>query len=311
MTKPDAVRDAAIQRIGCPYVYGGTGKVCTPAYREARMSQYPDYADKIRKNCPRLKGSASTCENCRWCDPETGKGKLCYDCAQLALACMQAAGIPLVSGANSQWLKTQFVQKGEIKDLPRDKVCLVFRRDSDGKMHHVGVYCGDGTVIHAKGHDYGVVQQDIDDVKFTHYGVPVGLYDNGMPTLRKGSKGSNVKIMQQALVNAGYDVATDGVFGKKTEDVLKAFQKANGLTQDGVCGPKTWEVLKQYAPVQDKPEPDVPAEPEPPDWVEDEPVEDDAGVVTVDRDELVDLLNQVEYMRDQLGTIAQTIRGWV
>ena len=129
MTKPEAVKDAALQRIGCPYVFGGTGKVCTPAYREARMAQYPDYADKIRRNCPRLKGSASSCANCKWCDPETGKGKLCYDCAQLSLACMAAAGIPLVSGANSQWLKTNFTEKGEIASLPRDKVCLVFRQE--------------------------------------------------------------------------------------------------------------------------------------------------------------------------------------
>lgn len=306
MTKPEAVKDAAIQRIGCPYVMGGTGKTCTPQYREARMAQYPKYADLIRKNCPRLKGSASTCKNCRWCDPETGKGKLCYDCAQFALACMAAAGIPLVSGANSQWLKTRFSESGEISGLPSDKVCLVFRKDSDGKMHHVAVYMGDGTVVHARGHDYGVVRQRIEEVSkpFTHYGVPAGLYDNELPTLRKGNSGAYVKMMQQALADAGYTIGIDGKFGSKTEDVVKAFQKANGLTADGVCGPKTWKALEQYI------KPELPDDPEPP-WVDDDPVDDPEGTVVVDRDELVDMLNQIEAMRDKLNSLAHTARDWI
>lgn len=286
MTKAEAVKGAALERIGCPYVFGGTGKVCTPAYREARMAQYPAYADKIRKNCHRLKGSASSCTNCKWCDPETGKGKLCYDCAQLALACMRAADIPLVSGANSQWLKTIFSEKGEISGIPASKVCLVFRKDSDGKMHHVGVYLGDGTVVHAKGHDYGVVRQDLADVKFTHYGVPSGLYDAGLPTLRRGNSGEYVKLLQQAL---GIDV--DGKFGSATEAAVKDFQKANGLTADGICGPKTWAKL-QVTP----PGPDEPEEPDEPDEEPDEeaPEKDDLGKI---RDYLAASINIIDRLR--------------
>lgn len=304
MTKPEAVKDAAIQRIGCPYVFGGTGKVCTTSYREARMAQYPKYADKIRRNCPRLKGSASSCSNCKWCDPETGKGKLCYDCAQLALACMKAADIPLVSGANSQWLKTRFADKGEIASLPRDKVCLVFRKD--GKvMAHVGVYLGDGTVVHAKGHDYGVVRQSIDDVTFTHWGVPAGLYDDALPTLRKGNSGAYVKLLQEALNNAGIVIETDGKFGNNTKTAVETFQKKNGLSADGICGQKTWKALKPYLPeTPETPEPEQPEQPEDedPDWVDDEPADDTEGIVKADRETLVDVINQLE-------ALAQTVRG--
>ena len=299
MTKPDAVKEAAIQRIGCPYVFGGTGKTCTPSYREARMAQYPKYADKIRRNCPRLRGSSSSCSSCKWADPETGKGKPCYDCAQLSLACMKAVDIPLVSGANSQWLKTVFQAKGEIADLPRDKVCLVFRKD--GKvMGHVGVYLGDGTVVHAKGHDYGVVRQDIDDVTFTHWGIPSGLYDDGLPTLRKGNSGEYVRLMQEAIAKAGIEVDQDGKFGSNTEAAVKAFQKKNGLTADGICGPKTWVALKPYLPDQEGSEDEEP---------EDDP-EDDA-LVTVDLGELNDMINQIEAMRDQLDGLAYIARGWI
>jgi len=53
-------------------------------------------------------------------------------------------------------------------------------------------------------------------------------------TLRKGSKGDEVKKMQAKL-----GLAADGDFGPGTEAALKKWQAENGLTADGVAGPKT------------------------------------------------------------------------
>jgi len=53
-------------------------------------------------------------------------------------------------------------------------------------------------------------------------------------TLRKGSKGEGVKMMQEAL-----GIGADGAFGPGTERALKAWQTANGLTADGIAGPMT------------------------------------------------------------------------
>ena len=158
MEKWEIAKDWCLQRVGNPYIYGATGKPCTPAYREARAAQYPDYAAKIRKNCPRLSGSAKNCKDCRWCDPETGMGKDAYDCAQFTRRCMEAVGISLVSGANSQWTETDWAEAGGIDTIPRDKLCMLYREDADGRKHHAGVYLGDGWIVHAKGHDYGVVK---------------------------------------------------------------------------------------------------------------------------------------------------------
>ena len=59
-----------------------------------------------------------------------------------------------------------------------------------------------------------------------------------MNTLKKGSIGEEVKILQKAL-----NIAVDGNFGAKTEAAVKAFQKAKGLVADGIVGNKTWEAL--------------------------------------------------------------------
>lgn len=287
MTKADIVKNEARQRIGCPYVMGGTGKVCTPSYREARAAQYPLYAQKIRDNCPRLKGSASSCSACKWADPETGKGKLCYDCAQLARACFAAVDIPLVSGANSQWLKTRFSEKGTIDQLPKDKVALVFRQD-DRTMAHVGVYMGDGTVTHARGHAYGVVNNPLESVKLTHYGIPAGLYDDDYPVIRRGNGGKYVEIMQNALNTAGISCAVDGKFGTDTEKAVQDFQKRNGLTSDGICGPKTWGALMPY--------------------IRNPPEEDDQEDTETGPEEN-DLLIRLKNIWNELGEIIQTLDG--
>lgn len=71
------------------------------------------------------------------------------------------------------------------------------------------------------------------------------------PTIRKGSKGEDVKFCQQLLLDNGYDVGPSGIdgdYGRKTEEAVKKFQKANGLVEDGVVGPMTWSKLMEDDP---------------------------------------------------------------
>lgn len=64
-----------------------------------------------------------------------------------------------------------------------------------------------------------------------------------MPTLRFGSAGTSVRIMQRLLVSNGYGIEIDGVFGPLTEAAIKAFQNQRSLSVDGVVGQKTWSEL--------------------------------------------------------------------
>ncbi len=61
-----------------------------------------------------------------------------------------------------------------------------------------------------------------------------------MPTLRFGSAGMSVRIMQRLLVSNGYGVRVDGIFGPLTEAAIKAFQNQRNLFVDGIVGQKTW-----------------------------------------------------------------------
>ncbi|WP_273702697.1 peptidoglycan-binding domain-containing protein [Thermoanaerobacter sp. A7A] len=66
--------------------------------------------------------------------------------------------------------------------------------------------------------------------------------------LSKGSRGEDVKAVQQVLNKLGYSTGgVDGIFGKNTDAAIKAFQKANGLTPDGIIGPQTLKALIKAA----------------------------------------------------------------
>lgn len=63
-------------------------------------------------------------------------------------------------------------------------------------------------------------------------------------TLRRGSIGTNVLVVQQRLRSRWRSrVYPDGKFGVQTEATIKAFQRLMRLTPDGIVGPKTWAAL--------------------------------------------------------------------
>ena len=62
--------------------------------------------------------------------------------------------------------------------------------------------------------------------------------------LKKGSRGNLVKTLQTKLKNWGYyKGSVDGIFGAKTQEAVKYFQRKNGLSVDGIVGSKTAAAL--------------------------------------------------------------------
>lgn len=65
------------------------------------------------------------------------------------------------------------------------------------------------------------------------------LSEPGQPLMQ----GQDVEQLQKALVNAGFNLQPDGIFGGQTEQAVKQFQQQNHLTVDGIAGTETLKKL--------------------------------------------------------------------
>lgn len=68
----------------------------------------------------------------------------------------------------------------------------------------------------------------------------------GDRTLGRWARGPEVRELQVRLNKIGYWVGTlDGVYGRRTEAAVRAFQKAHGIRVDGIAGLATISLLKR------------------------------------------------------------------
>jgi peptidoglycan hydrolase-like protein with peptidoglycan-binding domain len=63
------------------------------------------------------------------------------------------------------------------------------------------------------------------------------------PILRIGDRGSDVSAIQESLAVAGFSGGRNGVFDTVTQEAVKRFQQAKGLTVDGIVGSQTRAAL--------------------------------------------------------------------
>ena len=72
--------------------------------------------------------------------------------------------------------------------------------------------------------------------------------ENVIETLSKyGSRGSEVTQIQTKLKRWGYyNGSIDGIYGSKTLEAVRYFQRKNGLTVDGIAGPATLRAMGIY-----------------------------------------------------------------
>jgi lysozyme family protein len=76
----------------------------------------------------------------------------------------------------------------------------------------------------------------------------------GNDVLRDGARGPVVRLLQEKLHEGGYGVAIDGVFGRKTQLAVMAFQTHRQLAVDGRVGPQTAAALDAVVTPTSEPE---------------------------------------------------------
>ena len=247
-SKTEIIVAAAEAELGWPYVWGAVGAQCMPEKRKyyANRSSCPEAEAKvIISRCQALNGSGKSCGGC---DYYPGNRRtLIDDCQGFVKQVCSRVGISFSGGgATSMWNGSgNWKEKGTRSNLPEDRLCCIFWQASDGKtMSHIGFYYM-GWMYHCS----GTVKKEKLSAKVTHWAIPRGLdgsTPSDLPTLRRGSSGEYVTLLQTKLIQLGYDVGAtgaDGRYGAKTESAVKAFQKDHGLVADGITGPRTWEAL--------------------------------------------------------------------
>lgn len=124
---------------------------------------------------------------------------------------------------------------------------------SNAHATHVHVSVGNGPDGRSTGGYDSTASWDIDDLgssskptKPVKPSKPVtekNRLGDKMPTLKRGSKGTDVRRLQGLLTANGYKTTIDGIFGSQTDKKVRAFQSKHAKPVDGIVGPKTWNAL--------------------------------------------------------------------
>ena len=252
MKTGQGLAEYAIAQLGNPYWWGTFGQTANASLLATKRAQYPSY---YQAN-----------------DFQSQFGKKVHDCVGLVKGyrwCDSPDGEPQYVGSQDvavSGLYTQCDKKGTLASMPDIPGVCVFQAD----MGHVGVYIGDGYVVEAMGHAYGVVKTQLHNRNWSLWGMPSWLtYDEttqptqsstpaqqfktmktDLPLLRRGAKGIPVKKLQHLLLleesskklieDSG---GADGEYGKGTQDAVIAYQKSKRLHVDGEAGSEVWRSL--------------------------------------------------------------------
>ena len=245
-------------QVGKPYWFGTFGQTATELLYATKKRQDPKYYtanDYSSQYGQRVHDCVGLIKGYLWSDTPESSPK--YRASQDA----SADGVLALC-----W------EAGEISTMPEIPGILVF------SPQHVGVYIGNGEVIEARGHAYGVVKTKLssrgwknwgkcpwieyEEVKkeenlilafqqaatadgfvFERYGCD-GKYGNETYAIMKKCVVKKRLIYKYKnatkLVQRLLGVEQDGLCGNITTNAIKNFQKQHRLVVDGSCGPATW-----------------------------------------------------------------------
>ena len=254
MKTGQGLAEYALAQLGRPYWWGCFGQRADGALYAQKKKQYPGYytaADFQGQYGQKVHDCVGLIKGYLWCDSPDGEPKYC------------GAQDVAVDG-----LYRKCSRKGGITTMPDTPGVCVFMAN----MGHVGVYIGNGEVVEAMGHAYGVVKTKVAGRGWAYWGMPEWIeygadepsqldaptaipreeyFTLGFRILREGCVGDDVRALQLMLKARGYQCGNygangdgaDGDFGASTKTKLISYQRVNGLEPDGEAGPDTMSAL--------------------------------------------------------------------
>jgi len=141
-------------QLGRPYWYGTFGQKATKKLLNDKANQYPRQFSDSRKQKAIDRGDI---------------GQKVHDCYGLYKGYLMSSGVDVPAVYDSKYdisaddAYTRATEKGTISKMP-DIIGIGLY-----KKGHFGVYIGNGKEIEARGFDYGVVEDEVANTKFTHW----------------------------------------------------------------------------------------------------------------------------------------------
>ena len=225
-------------QLGLPYWYATYGNIATEKLYNVKKKNYPKYytaTDFSTQYGYRVHDCSGLIKAYLFCETPTSKPKYNKEYDRSALGTIRACS-----------------EQGDISTMPETVGLILW------KTGHVGVYIGNGEVVEAKGHKYGVILSKLSNGNWLKWGKlddityeeDIKMTNVSLPVCYKGLKNLEAICTIQRLLNAlgitdenGNSLDVDGSFGKRTDYAVRAFQSSRGLEVDGRVGNKTWKSL--------------------------------------------------------------------
>lgn len=249
MTKTNTgLVEYAKAQLGLPYWYGCYSQIATEELYKQKKQQYPSFytaSDYKLQYGKRVHDCIGLIKGYLWSDTPTSTPK--YNPAQ---------------DVNADGMLARCKEKGNISTIPELPGVLVF------SPQHVGVYIGNGYVIEARGHKYGVVKTKLSERGWKNWGKCPWIEYGEAPKKATNIPQENLILAFQKAAKADDKTllpkyGADGEYGKETEEAMKVcvvkkrliykyknctklVQKLLGLEQDGKCGPQTSAAIKKF-----------------------------------------------------------------
>lgn len=180
----------ARKQIGRPYWYGTYGNIGSAVLYSAKKKQYPKYYAP-------------------WTDFPEQFGERVHDCVGLIKGYLWSdtpSSAPKYNGCqdvSANDMRSLCKEKGTISSMPDTPGVLVFMSG------HVGIYAGNGEVVEARGHEYGVVVTKLSERPWKYWGK-CPFVEYGSPstiTVKPGTwnvrSGPGTKYKSVAIVRGG------------------------------------------------------------------------------------------------------------